>query len=663
MMPFLKLSPLQSRMAASLGASLLLFLLYLALSSPNFAYASELESTLPEDHNHERLTVPYLTDEVEELELRDDIYEPEFVGADRAIIGRQTLPDPSEVPNNVGREINVTPGGQPQYFMFTNASLHGTRSGPSTALPSSSVPLRRRKNDTFASDATLDEADVPHYLEGRQQSSVQLWITANTCLQPEYNSAITGGSSPAQLILYVSTSATNKNPGPSVSSNQVVQPFLNGFANYTLNATSNTYFSIYAPNSTINTTGVYSVQIGCSIDAPFHSYIYDDATPTPNLHLIDSDTTSALLVTDNLTSTFSLTDPAYNEWMALEPPPFDVFVFNQNNSAINGLSSSYCALSKLASAAGLPVQKSMTNITEGNLPKEQLYVQGLNGSSHYYGILAMGNSTTTADDAVIGGGGTLWQSMTFDTQSGKLAKFFVRLKNSLSIDGACAVIYNLSFCSSVAYAVPGNSVTFPNSTTLATWYDNQASTAYSMFNNVMAQIPCEIEAAGQYSLARTCDDCAEAYKSWLCTVTIPRCMDFTNPASFLQPRNLVQSFPNGTSLPSSITTNAQDKLYLNSSRNPNIDSVVKPGPYKEILPCADLCYDLVRSCPASMGFGCPTPNMIGFNNSYGSKDDTGSGLITCNFPGAVYGVSAAAELRPLFLTWACIAAAMISAFS
>lgn len=36
-----------------------------------------------------------------------------------------------------------------------------------------------------------------------------------------------------------------------------------------------------------------------------------------------------------------------------------------------------------------------------------------------------------------------------------------------------------------------------------------------------------------------------------------------------------------------------------------IDQKIKPGPWKEVLPCEDLCYQLVQSCPAALGFACP----------------------------------------------------------
>lgn len=74
------------------------------------------------------------------------------------------------------------------------------------------------------------------------------------------------------------------------------------------------------------------------------------------------------------------------------------------------------------------------------------------------------------------------------------------------------------------------------------------------------------------------------------------------------------------------------KFAYNQSRNNEIDNVIKPGPYKELLPCEDLCFDIVRSCPAQMGFACPNEPMREL--SYGKRDPTGRDL-KCNFPGAV----------------------------
>lgn len=160
------------------------------------------------------------------------------------------------------------------------------------------------------------------------------------------------------------------------------------------------------------------------------------------------------------------------------------------------------------------------------------------------------------------------------------------------------------------------------------------------------QTACETTASAQYSLARTCEDCKEAYKAWLCSVSIPRCTDYTSTLSWLQPRALGQPFPNGTFLPQATLELANNTLSINGSRNQSIDQIIQPGPYKEILPCDEICYSLVQSCPSSIGFECPQPHYDFFNESYGVKplggfDANGRNQnITCNYPGLVYFVSA-----------------------
>lgn len=230
------------------------------------------------------------------------------------------------------------------------------------------------------------------------------------------------------------------------------------------------------------------------------------------------------------------------------------------------------------------------------------------------------------------------------------------------LDGNCAVIYGLEFCSDVNYAVPGNPLTFSTSKDLARFYDDAAKASYSNFDKALQQIPCEIANTGQYSLARTCEDCAKAYKSWLCTTLIPRCQDYSSSDPWLQPRNIAQAFPNGSvSAPEllGMGAGALTSLSLNSSRNPLIDEHVKPGPYKEILPCQDLCYNLVQSCPAAMGFSCPRPGMMGFEAAYGYRPNGSvgeEGQITCNYPGAAYHLSGARGLEPM--AWMVLAVVM-----
>jgi calcium channel MID1 len=202
--------------------------------------------------------------------------------------------------------------------------------------------------------------------------------------------------------------------------------------------------------------------------------------------------------------------------------------------------------------------------------------------------------------------------------------------------GNCALIVDLEFCDQVAYAVPSNP-NFGDSTKLAQWYDSYAASMYANFDKSLAQIACEAPPSQRYSLARNCTDCAAAYKDWLCSVTIPRCEDFDTPHDYLQPRAVFQPFPDGSFLTNEQlrAANVRNTTLFNSSRNPLIDEVIRPGPYKEVLPCDNLCYKLVQSCPAALGFSCPRPGDIGFQGNYG-LNKTAGGNLTCNFPGSAH---------------------------
>lgn len=203
-------------------------------------------------------------------------------------------------------------------------------------------------------------------------------------------------------------------------------------------------------------------------------------------------------------------------------------------------------------------------------------------------------------------------------------------------DGNCAIIFGLSFCSEVAYAVPSN----PSKTKaeLESIYDDYAASIFKNFTYSLQQIQCNASHENMYSLAVNCDNCSQAYKDWLCSVTIPRCEDYSSSDDFLQPRNAGQEFVNGTSLS---PDHADRKFYLsNRSRNSIIDEQIRPGPYKEILPCQDVCHNLVRSCPASLKFSCPQGEQLEY--SYGRRNNN---IVTCNYMGAAYDMNAAGTIH------------------
>ena len=293
-----------------------------------------------------------------------------------------------------------------------------------------------------------------------------------------------------------------------------------------------------------------------------------------NLYVIDTSQTDALITTGNLTSS--------------TPQPFEIYaVLKEQDHIFSALSNSFCVFRSnpsLLTTANADI--SMTTRGAGGLPKQQFFVQGLNASTSYNVYLTLPRNGSFVAGTVF----TPSQSFTTKTSD------------------TCQLIFNLQFCTEIAYAVPANPDIFTNSSSLASFYDSTASAFFDNFAKTTQMVPCNTTASAQYSLFRNCTTCLSAYKNWLCAVTIPRCADITDPAPYLYDRP------------------------INSSRLNTIDQIVQPGAYKELMPCSDLCWGIEQNCPATMGFTCPLPGSEAMLNSY-VEDKTGK---TCNEPQLQY---------------------------
>ena len=422
-MPLPKLSPLQSRLAASLIASIMLVLIYFAFMSPHFAYAADVDSIRPEDHNHERLLGrPILDLEFEELELREPTYEAQFVGVDRGIIGRATT-EPIPLTNN-GMQLTNIPQGQLVSYMFSNTSLWGPLSPVKSSLPSQITlngKIKRGLDEMGSLEDDEEEEDIEDEdqlkLRPRQSNSGNqrlLYITVTACNQPTSN---TTTDPPPQLQLYVSTSQDNITPGPGQNP-QAEITLDEGYAIYQLNATGNVYIGVYGENVNTTYTGVWNAQIAASIDEPYHYYWN---STDPNLFLVDSDSNSALLYTDPLIPDSS-NETLAEAWMDMSPP-FDVFVSDASDNSIMGLQKSYCGLQTKAQISTFrPGQTSsdiamrMTDIGNGSLPKQQFYITGLSPGKTYSIALVM-NGTTASGNSAVGAGGQVFKMTSFATLS------------------------------------------------------------------------------------------------------------------------------------------------------------------------------------------------------------------------------------------------------
>jgi calcium channel MID1 len=406
-MPFPKLSPLQSRFAASLTATLFLIILYFVLSSPRLAYAIDVESIIQDDHNHPISPNFHVSPGKVEWKLGTDGYSE--LSLETLDIVKRAPAGVDSLANNEPRLKNIQKG-ETQYWVFPKEALAGPKSPPTPGLP----PVARSHLEDPEHKVLQEELRRRDgALLGR---SVAVYLTVNTCLQPFLNSTRqSNDNGPSQLRMYISQSASTQKPGPGADPASVTVILLDeGYATATLGADGDVFIGISAPNNT-RYSGIYNYEIAASIDAPFHNL----DTTTPYLFFVDGDSGTALLQTNDTTQA-DPDDDIYRQWMKLDPPPFTMFAHNMDDYDILGLQKSYCGLSKNAqiSKSSNNVQVEMTNRGINHKPKEQFYVKNLNASSTYYGFLAMEGNSTNSGSGVVGGGGKVWKPMNFTTKSG-----------------------------------------------------------------------------------------------------------------------------------------------------------------------------------------------------------------------------------------------------
>ena len=584
------------------------------------AQAANADTVIHEDHNRHRLLESL--NQQDALGIKHENYESEFLGLDRGIIGRSPAAV-TALGNNAPQPMNIEQGDI-QFWTFP-----GQKSRASPRQAASDLPL-----NTSATNTTCLERDLIQLTNVQRNTagSSVIYLAISTCDQPT-----SGQDNAPQLQVYVSSREDNQQPDRGRNDRVITVEEGYGSLNMT-GVNGDIWIGVRAPSKE-GFKGIYNYELAASIDAPYATYFPGDPTPwDTEIASLDTGSNASIIGTGPITNEFA-NSTSFESWMEMEPP-FTLYVHDHADPAIFGLKRSVCGLRNHAK-----VKKSKNSMSKiGGQPRQLFYVDGLNRSSTYDAIMTLERSSGNSS---IGGGGTVWRARNFTTKS----------------DTNCQIIYDLPFCNSVAYAVPSNPEFGTAMTKLALTYDDYARVAYENFDKSLQQIPCNTTPSAQYSLARNCDDCANSYKAWLCAVTIPRCVDFSSTGPHVIPRNLdAATFANGTAVPlepegSIFSPQNKTSPHYSFSRNrETIDDKIKPGPYKEMLPCKELCYHLMQDCPAALQFRCPMEGR-GLNYSYGdwNREDR---EWYCNWPGGTLG-SDGGRRKMSWVTLGCALAVMI----
>ncbi|CCH44873.1 Stretch-activated cation channel MID1 [Wickerhamomyces ciferrii] len=410
---------------------------------------------------------------------------------------------------------------------------------------------------------------------------VLVYITGNLCNHP------IGLSNPNDyLTLFYGLNDTGifeNTTSEDLHESHKSEGFENGYlqaTSYTTVKTNGTYYldMLLVADDVPDFNGSFTVQLGVSQDDLL--FQWDNRTW---INLVDSDDTTALFITGNLTTKYNNA----TDILSASSNYYTIHVFHDEQS--NYFSNMYRSWCSIVNSVPLVPPENITySFTQrGGGIKEQIYVRGLQPSTDY--IAYVTQDFSNKDD-----GGVVFDRISFRTKDPDI----------------CQLVFNLTFCDNVAYSVPRSSnleigSDFAN---LGRLYDEYAEEAFGNFSKALDQIPCDAENDQRYSPIVTCDDCRTSYKNWLCGVTIPRCT--TENQTHYKHRPLGESRMD----------------FIN-------DSIDPPSEYFEVLPCINMCYAMVRDCPADFSFSCPRDN-ASLVKSYYYKDDDYS-YDTCNYVGII----------------------------
>jgi calcium channel MID1 len=450
-----KLTPLQSRLLASVIATCILVVIWIEFQPKYFVYASELPSA-PEDAMHSQFGQAIPPDEVsirieegesedkgigetphgesgypailerrEREEAEEDVgYMPDFAYFDRSLIGRQQE-EVFNLTNNVKKEMDTNPG-LTAHFVLAKSQLKIKREEDGSAFPAELdarvVENISKKDGEAEDDLDLDATDEER-LEKRQNRQ-QVWISANACRQPLPTTELITESSSPQLRLYVSTSTKNQKPGPEAKDNLAIDPitFQGGYANFTVQTNSDIFIGISAPPLTDGWAGSWHYEVVASINGYYHTYHEEETF----LFMVDTDSASALFITPNITATNDTS--AIQKWVDMKPLPFVMYTQpTEKWGPMTGLERSFCALQTAINTTANTTVKSTITTNFGdadrNLAKAQFHVQGLKNGTAYQGFLAINGTTEGLDIPGVGlvrNGGQVWRQFNWTTKAGML---------------------------------------------------------------------------------------------------------------------------------------------------------------------------------------------------------------------------------------------------
>ena len=267
------------------------------------------------------------------------------------------------------------------------------------------------------------------------------------------------------------------------------------------------------------------------------------------------------------------------------PPAFSLFIAPTSSGLASGLQTA-CSIKTASSSVSVLSNDFWLRDNQGW--RSQWLIGGLTPSTNYTAYVVQ-------DQLKLSG------PIYFSTKSRALLPLLPCLLSYISslASFSCPLVHSLPYCPSTSYAVPlpfpQSPLTYYDSSTLPQSVSDPLLQYMTNFTTMLLTFPCGRDI---YSPLQTCESCQEAYRTWLCSISFPRCAE---P-------------PLTSSSPSSPTPALTPPQSDSNARNPYLPNVTYS--YQTVLPCLEVCSAADRACPNFLGIKCPVPR---FNaaSSYG----------------------------------------------
>ncbi|SCV73188.1 BQ2448_7113 [Microbotryum intermedium] len=455
---------------------------------------------------------------------------------------------------------------------------------------------------------------APSTSSGTTPAAVQIMLSvcqAPSSLQSADSSTAFDSLATTPTLFISNDSSITSSPGPddgvtdlglsmAQRKNYAIQALVEGIANASFTSTTGgggIFINVYAPNTNVSDASqqwMYSLSVTSSIRGS-DSIVLES---TAGFRVEDADASSALLTTRSYSN--SSTAPVFSSIIA------------RTSALSTTFGSSLCFLQNglTGTVSSRRVNQTTTtrNTPQGDV-KTQYLIQGLRSGVNYTAWLV-----ETASD----GSQNMHPPNYFATQTST----------------SCQLIYDVPLCPLVAYAVPSPlGVTQDD---LISFYSTNLTSHLSAFNRTLSTFPCDYS-TGTFSPVSMCQDCFDAYRTWVCAVTFVRCTDAPDGSTTLEQAiwsdqwslPILSAAKNASSLFSNdvATDSVSNVLRENppASRTPLLSSAslatsfpslvfntsftpegASPFPYAEVLPCLDSVCELVGArCPPLMAWACP----------------------------------------------------------